>query len=59
MGVFHGVTARNVCDLLSDIHEQNFRFIGIDLFLSEQEISNEEYIPKTKFSNPLKSFYYK
>ena len=59
VGVFHGVTARNVCDLLSDIHEQNFKFIGIDLFLSEQEISNEEYIPKTKFSNPLKSFYYK
>ena len=59
VGIFHGVTARNVCDLLCDMHKQNFKFIGIDLFLSEKEIANDEYIPKTKFSNPLKSFYYK
>ena len=59
VGLFHGVTARNVCDLLSDMHKQNFKFTGIDLFLSEKEIANDEYIPKTKFSNPLKSFYYK
>ena len=59
VGIFHGVTARNVCDLLSDMHGHDFKFIGIDLFLSEKEIANDEYIPKTKFSNPLKSFYYK
>jgi hypothetical protein len=59
VGLFHGVTARNVCDILSNIHGKNFKFTGIDLFLSEKEISNDEFIPKTKFSNPLKSFYYK
>ena len=59
VGIFHGVTARNVCDILCNIHGENFKFTGIDLFLSEKEISNDEFIPKTKFSNPLKSFYYK
>ena len=59
VGLFHGVTARNVCDLLNEMHGKDFKFTGIDLFLSETEIATDEYIPKTKFSNPLKSFYYK
>ena len=59
VGLFHGVTARNVCDLLNKIHAKKFKFTGIDLFLSENEVSSDEFIPKTKFSNPLKNFYYK
>ena len=28
VGVFHGVTARNVCELLSQIHLNDFKYIG-------------------------------
>ena len=59
IGVFHGVTSRNVCDLLNSIHGYDFKFTGIDLFLTESEISEDEYSPKIKFSNPLKILYYK
>ena len=58
VGVFHGVTSRNVCDLLNSIHGNNFKFTGIDLFSTEAEISNEEHVPKNKFSNLLKTIYY-
>jgi len=58
IGVFHGVTARNICELLSNIHGVDFRYIGIDLF--EESLENEnEIIPKTQFSNHLKYFYFK
>ena len=58
IGVFHGVTARNTCELLSNIHGDDFKYIGIDLF--EESIENEnEIIPKTQFSNPIKYFYFK
>ena len=59
IGLFHGVTARNVCDLLYTINGNNFTYTGIDLFLTSNEVSQDEFIPKTKFSNPLKTFYYK
>jgi len=59
VGVFHGVTSRNVCDLLNSIHGKDFKFTGIDLFLNKNEVDKEEFIPKTQFSNPLKTFYYK
>ncbi len=59
IGVFHGVTSRNVCDLLNQIHGKNFTFTGIDLFTTDNEIIKEEIIPQTKFSNPLKTIYYK
>ena len=59
IGIFHGVTSRNVCDLLSNIHGDNFKFTGIDLFLTESEISKDEHFPKIGFSNPLKTLYYK
>ena len=59
IGVFHGVTSRNVCDLLSNIHGDNFNYTGIDLFTNEKEVSEDEFIPKTYFSNPLKNIYYK
>jgi len=58
IGVFHGVTSRNVCELLHSLHNGDFTFTGIDLFGKHKDISAEEYIPKTKFSNPLKNFYY-
>ena len=59
VGVFHGVTSRNVCELLYLLHGDNFRFTGIDLFLNDTKAFNDELIPNTKFSNPLKAIYYK
>ena len=35
IGIFHGVTSRNVCDLLQEIHGKNFSFTGIDLLDSD------------------------
>ena len=32
VGVFHGVTARNICELLYRIHKNDFKYIGLDLF---------------------------
>ena len=59
IGVFHGVTSRNVCELLYSIHGSDFKFTGIDIFSVDTEFSREEYIPEIKFSNPLKTIYYK
>ena len=59
IGVFHGVTSRNVCNVLNNIHGNDFKFTGIDIFSTEESLTRDEYIPKTKFSNPLKTFYYK
>ena len=47
-----------MCELLYSIHGNNFKFIGIDLFLSEQEILAKEIAPKVKFSNYLKNIYW-
>ena len=58
VGVFHGVTARNICELLYQIHRDDFKYIGLDLFQKSDE-NNSEIIPNTKFSNPLKQFYFK
>ena len=58
IGVFHGVTSRNVCELLHFLNGDNFKFTGIDLFQNDNLIPKDEYIPKTKFSNPLKTLYY-
>ena len=58
VGVFHGVTARNVCELLNSLHGNEFKYLGLDLF--EQNTENkDEIIPNTKFSNPLKNIYFK
>ena len=59
VGVFHGVTSRNVCEILYSLHGNNFKFTGIDLFLNDEKILENEYAPKTTFSNPLKNIYYK
>ena len=58
IGVFHGVTSRNICELLNNIHGKDFNFTGIDLFSVENEKTKGECIPKTKFTNPLKTIYY-
>ena len=58
VGVFHGVTARNVCELLAEIHENDFKYIGLDLFEKNDE-NKSEIIPNTNFSNPFKQIYFK
>ena len=58
VGVFHGVTARNICELLYKIHKDDFKYIGLDLF-EENEENKSEVIPNTNFSNPLKNIYFK
>ena len=57
IGVFHGVTSRNVCEMLYLLHGNDFKFTGIDLF-SQKIVSKDEYIPEIKFSNFLKTLYY-
>ena len=57
IGVFHGVTARNVCELLYNIHGNDFKYVGLDLFGESTESANE-VIPNTKFNNPLKRIYF-
>ena len=59
VGVFHGVTSRNVCELLFKIHGSNFTFTGIDLFENSKKKLQQEIAPHTKFANPLKHIYYK
>ncbi len=58
VGVFHGVTARNICELLYTFHGKDFKYVGVDLFGENYENINE-VIPNTKFSNPLKNIYFK
>ena len=58
VGVFHGVTARNVCELLYNLHKNDFKYVGLDLFEENDENKNE-VIPNTTFNNPLKRFYFK
>jgi predicted O-methyltransferase YrrM len=57
IGVFHGVTARNVCELLYNIHKLDFKYVGLDLF-GESVENTDEIIPNTKFNNPLKKIYF-
>ena len=62
VGVFCGVTARNICDFLSKKNKNNFNYIGIDLFGSDQKDKKDEieptFLKDQKFSNPLKNIYY-
>ena len=62
IGVFCGVTSRNICELLNSTHAGNFSYMGFDLFgeKTNQELNEEEpeYIKSQKFSNPLKHIYY-
>ncbi len=57
IGVFHGVTARNVCETLYQIHGNDFKYVGLDLFEKSDE-NKFEVIPSTNFKNPFKKFYH-
>ena len=58
IGVFHGVTARNVCELMFKNHGDNFNYIGIDIFDDSNNYKNE-VVPSKTFNNPIKTFYFK
>ncbi len=58
IGVFHGVTARNICELLYQTHKNDFKYIGLDLFVENEENKNE-VIPNNTFNNPFKRIYFK
>ncbi len=62
IGVFCGVTSRNICELLKTNFGSDFRYYGLDLFGSTKLSSVDEVEPKflenQKFSNPLKTIYY-
>ena len=63
IGVFTGVTARNICELLSLINNGKFYYLGIDLFEDFEDAVSTEVVPefltnKQNFSNPLKSLFY-
>ena len=57
IGVFHGVTARNVCELLYKIYGNDFKYVGLDLF-EKSDQNKFEVIPSTNFKNPFKKFYH-
>ena len=58
IGIFHGVTARNVCELMKINHGPDFSYIGIDIF-DEGDEYKDEVAPVKTFNNPLKNFYFK
>ncbi len=62
IGVFCGVTSRNICELLNNIHGGDFTYTGFDLFgeQTDQQLNEAEpeYIKSQKFSNPFKHIYY-
>ena len=60
VGVLQGVTARNVCEVLKEIYQNEFKYIGIDLFsLSNLPFDNkDETLKHSKISNPFKNFYF-
>ena len=57
IGVFQGVTARNICELLS-ASKKDFMYIGIDIFDPKYD-NNDEILPIFKSSNPLNKIYHK
>ena len=57
IGVFHGVTERNACELLYQIHGNDFKYVGLDLFEKSDE-NKFEVIPSTNIKNPFKKFYH-
>jgi predicted O-methyltransferase YrrM len=62
VGVFCGVTSRNICELLNATHNGDFSYAGFDFF--GEKVDHElneiepEYIKSQKFSNPFKHIYY-
>ena len=58
IGIFHGVTARNVCELMFKNHGDNFNYIGIDIF-DNSNTYDKEVVPSKTFNNPFKTFYFR
>jgi len=60
VGVFQGVTSRNICEKLNLIHGNEFNYYGIDIFEdSNNLLDNKEMTSKhNKISNPLKHLLY-
>ena len=61
IGVFCGVTSRNICEFLNLAQQGNFTYTGVDIFGDDNSDNDEikpKYISNQKFSNPLKQFYY-
>ena len=60
VGVLQGVTARNVCEVLKEIYQNEFKYIGIDLFSSSNLLfdKKEKTLKQQKISNPFKNFYF-
>ncbi len=58
IGIFQGVLAKNVCDLMFNNHGLNFKYYGVDIFETD-EIYKNEIAPSLKINNPLKRLYFK
>ena len=58
IGIFQGVLAKNVCDLMFKNHGSNFKYYGVDIFETD-EIYKDEVTPSLKINNPLKRLYFK
>jgi len=58
VGVFQGVTSRNVCEMLEKLHDKNFKYYGVDIFEDSDEKTDlkESTLKSNKISNPLKHF---
>ena len=58
VGVFQGVTSRNVCEKLYELHKNDFRYYGVDIFEDSTEKFDlkESTVKHSKISNPFKHF---
>ena len=57
VGVYQGVTSRNICELLSKTNQGKFKYIGIDIF--DLKLDKEEFTTKhDRISNPFKWVYF-
>ena len=60
VGVFQGVTSRNICEKLSLIHQNQFNYYGIDIFEDSNNLLDDKEMTSkhNKISNPLKNLLY-
>ena len=60
VGVFQGVTSRNICEKLNLIHQNQFNYYGIDIFEDSNNLLDDKEMTSkhNKISNPLKNLLY-
>jgi len=60
VGVFQGVTSRNICEKLNLIHQNQFKFFGIDIFEDSDDLLDDKEMTSkhNKISNPIKHLLY-